>query len=445
MKNTLLLILLHFFILTSYAQLPKGDRVLAWQVDMTQNNNYDSAFAYAQTACMESVHLTFAWSSIEPNVGNFDSDYMNSILDIANVYYPAAGTKVELQIPTMNTNVKVTPTDLIAINFDDPIMINRFKTLLDTLFAHIPNLELSALNIGNESDIYMGTDAIQYSQYKTFLDSIIPYAKQLYFDLHNSNLKVGTTFTYDGLLSTSTTSLCQMVNNGLDIVALTYYPLNSDFTMESPSSVSTDFSNLVDIYSDTLQPIYFAECGYSSSNICNSSDDLQAQFYKNVFSSWDTYYENIKYLTIFKTTDWSQQDVIDLGAFYGINDTIFLEFLRTLGVRTWNNNGTNKLAYETILCELDARNWCSINCPIAEITKIENTQNIQIYPNPTSGEVHIITNKTIKEVSIYNSLGEFCYTSQNKLINIDNLPNGIYYFNILLNSNETEWKTIIKR
>ena len=73
---------------------------------MAQNNNYDSAYAYAQTGCMESIHLTFAWSSIEPTSGLFDSNYISNVLDIANIYYPAYGTKVELQIPTMNTNVK---------------------------------------------------------------------------------------------------------------------------------------------------------------------------------------------------------------------------------------------------------------------------------------------------------------------------------------------------
>jgi hypothetical protein len=214
MRITTILLFFSFLTINAYAQLSKGDRILAWQVDMAQNNNYDSAYAYAQTGCMESIHLTFAWSSIEPSTGNFDASYISNVLDIADIYYPAYGTKVELQIPTMNTNVKVTPTDLVSTDFDDIIMINRFKTLLDTLFTHIPNLQLSALNIGNESDIYMGTDATQYNQYKTFIDSIVPYAKQLYFNLHGTDLRVGTTFTYDGLVGTSTASLCQTVNNG---------------------------------------------------------------------------------------------------------------------------------------------------------------------------------------------------------------------------------------
>ena len=48
----------------------------------------------------------------------------------------------------------------------------------------------------------------------------------------------------------------------------------------------------------------------------------------------------------------SPDSPLDLGVFYGLNDNVFLEFLRKLGVRTWDNDGTNKPAYETIICEL---------------------------------------------------------------------------------------------
>jgi len=65
MKKTATLLLISLFTINIYAQLPKGNSVLAWQVDMTQNNNYDSAYAYAQIGSMESIHLSFPWSSIE--------------------------------------------------------------------------------------------------------------------------------------------------------------------------------------------------------------------------------------------------------------------------------------------------------------------------------------------------------------------------------------------
>lgn len=429
----------------SFAQFPKGDRILAWQVDMAENANYDSTFAYAQRGCMESIHLFYTWSAIEPNAGTFDASFISNTLDIANIYYPAFGIKVEMQLATMNTNVKETPADLQLTDFDAPIMISRFKTLLDTFFTHIPNVELAVLNIGNESDIYMGNDNSKYNAYKTFLDSVTPYAKQLYFNLHGADLKVSTTFTYDGLTQPSTSALCQIVNADVDVISTTYYPLNSDFTMESPSVAGSDFANLVSIYSDTLQPIYIVECGYASSNTCNSSEVLQAQFFENVFSAWDTYIDNIKYLTIFKTTDWSQQEVDDLGTYYGITDTIFLEYLRTLGVRTWDNNGSNKLAYETILCELNDRNWCSVECNLTGIKNQDISPLITIYPNPTSREINIKTDKSIRRISMFDSIGRLYIGDSAKSIDINNLSRGIYYIVVEFETGEIYKSKIVKQ
>jgi hypothetical protein len=437
------LVLLIFVCVNSIAQLPKGDRILAWQVDMAENANYDSAFYYAQSSCMESIHLFYTWSGIEPSVGNFDAAFIKNTLDIANTYYPAYNTKVELQIAPINTNVKETPSELISTKFSDQTMIDRFKVLLDTVFKHIPNIELSALNIGNESEIFMGINESLYSDYKTFLDSVIPYAKQLYYNLHEKDLKVGTTFTFDGLTSESMSALCQSVNSNLDIVTLTYYPLNPDFTMKAPDVVDSDFADLVSIYPDTLQPIYLAECGYSSSSTCNSSEAQQAEFYRNLFFAWDKYMDNIKYLTIFKTTDWSQQEVDDLGVYYGLTDTIFLEYLRTLGVRTWNKNGSNKLAYETILCELNAREWCSTKCNISSSTK-NLSNSLLIKPNPTKGTINIITKSDIKNIWIYDSLGKLCLTSITNEIILNGLPGGTYILVVELESGEICRNKIVK-
>lgn len=222
------------FIGFGFSQQPKGERTLAWQIDMTENYNYDSAFTYGNDACMESVHLFFKWTDVESDTSIFNTSFIHNFLDIVNIYYPAWDVKVELQIAPTNTGVKEVPSELMNLPFDEPLVINRFKILLDTVFAHIPNVTLAALNIGNESDINFGTDAAQYNAYKVFLDSVSNYAKALYFNLHSTNLNTGTTFTHHGLTHSSTASLCKSVNNGLDIVTVTYYPLNSDFTMKPP-------------------------------------------------------------------------------------------------------------------------------------------------------------------------------------------------------------------
>jgi hypothetical protein len=240
-------------------QLAKGDRTLAWQVDMAEDNNYDLAFANASAACMESVHLFTTWNSVEPIQSNYDPGFIANFFDVMNLYYPATGTAVELQLAPVNTNVLEVPSDLSGLSLDDPVLINQFKSLLDTVFTHIPDVTLSALNIGNESDIYFGTDVNAYNEFKVFLDSVGPYAKQLYFNLHGTDLKIGTTLTFHGLLDPVQGPLCANLNANLDIIATTYYPLNPDFKMENPSVVAGDFGSLVAAYPSTSVPIYLVE------------------------------------------------------------------------------------------------------------------------------------------------------------------------------------------
>jgi hypothetical protein len=428
--------LLLFLTVNAAAQEPKGNRTLAWQVDMAQNMNYDSAFAYAKSACMESAHLFITWSQLEPDTAQYDATSIANFLDVINIYYPITSTKVELQLAVMNTLAKTTPSELHALPFDDPRMIRRFKTLLDTVFQHIPNVDLAALNIGNEGDIHMGTNATSYNEFKTFIDSISAHAKQLYFNLHGIDLRVGTTFTFHGLTDPATAALCKLVNNSCDIVSTTYYPLNNDFTMKSPAVVESDFGKLVNQYPDTLQPIYFVECGYASSAICNSSEEQQADFYTNVFNAWDTYRANIKYLTIFKTTDWSDAQVavfLTDSAYGGIQDTTFYEYLRTLGVRTWDGDGNNKKAYNAIRCALKKRNWCSnVSCNTTGITKQDHQQSdVELFPNPARNYVQISSTEPIAKLRVYTAFGKLIKEELlGDRIYFTALPSGTYFLNI---------------
>jgi len=449
MKQVSLLFVVFINATILFGQVPKGDRILAWQVDMAENNNYDSAFAYAKVACMESIHLSYTWGLLEDSFNVFNTTYMNATLSVADIYYPANGMKVELQIAPLNTGTLEVPADLETNNFDDQVMIDRFKTLLDTIFSRIPNLELSALNIGNEHDVNFGIDVAQYDAYKVFLDSVIPYAKQLYFNLHSSDLKVGTTFTLHSLTNPLTSALCQSVNAACDIITTTYYPLNPDFTMQTPSAVFTDFNDLTAIYNDPNVPIYFAECGYSSSSVCNSSEQLQATFYKNVFEAWDTHYDQIKYLTLFKTTDWSQSDVDLLSQYYGLgNNTEFKEYLRALGVRTFPGNGSNKAAYLQILCELSNRNWCQVTCPPLSIENVDNSDGLKlnIYPNPCDQyfSIQSADNDIVMQVELFDRSGRkirsLSSIAVDSKIDISYLMSSVYLVRIT-----SEEKVLIKK
>ena len=98
------------FFISLNAQTAKGDRIISYQVDMAENANYDSAYGYATQACIESIHLSFSWKEMEPNPGDISGPTFD-LLDIVDLYYPAFGTSVELNIPVVNTVVREVPGD----------------------------------------------------------------------------------------------------------------------------------------------------------------------------------------------------------------------------------------------------------------------------------------------------------------------------------------------
>lgn len=438
MQRFLLSLLLLWTVSISFSQLPKGDRILAYQVDMSENENYDSAFYYASSACAESIHLFHTWNSIEKDAGEFDPEGL-LLLDVTNIYFPLNGMEVEMQLAPINTVAKTVPEDLAGVDFSDPVLIDRFKAFIDTFFVHCPDVKLSALNIGNEHDVYFADDPLAYSNYSTFLDSIVPYTKAKYFALHGEELKMGTTFTFHGLTDPSSTALCQTVNENLDIVTTTYYPLEPDFTMQDPAVVFDDFDELVDLYSDPDQPIYFAECGYSSSEVCNSSELQQAQFFSNIFEAWDEHSEQIKYLTIFKTTDWSQEAVDTFAVYYGIESEEFKEYLRALGVRTYPGDGTDKIAYNWIKCLLEERSWCTpLSCIGAGQEEVAVIPEIRIYPSPANNFLSVSWQNTpsahpdqsceitIRDMSGKVLLSKEIQASEEIQLDISDLKSGAY-------------------
>jgi hypothetical protein len=87
---------------------------------------------------------------MELDSGQIGGELFN-LLDVVNYYYyyyyyyyPANNLSIELNIPVLNTVVKDVPSDLADVDFDDPVMIERFEILLDSIFDHLPDVNIVA-------------------------------------------------------------------------------------------------------------------------------------------------------------------------------------------------------------------------------------------------------------------------------------------------------------
>lgn len=337
--------------------LSKGDRLLGMDiVSITPALNFDATIAKAKAAGAQFITLAVLWNQVNTSGTNYDSNWVTTIKTIAS-YCAANGLKLSLTIWTVDTTGKHVPADLLTTRFEDTphTMANRFVALLDKLFITegiAPSL-LTSIQIGNELDTYNSAadTSFSWSDYGAFLYQV----KLLKGAKSYAAIPVGFTGTLYGLNEQKAvfTALAGVV----DIVGVTYYPQNIDFTVKDPSVVITEIATLVSNYSTTGKPLYIQEAGYQSGSAsCNSSQDKQSQFVRNIFTAWDTHSSSIKAVAFLRMNDVSPAAASATATQYGLaNIPAFVEYIETLGLVAYD--GTVKSAYQTLADNARARGW----------------------------------------------------------------------------------------
>jgi len=324
---------------------PKGDRILAIDVTDPADGDYDASLSTAIDAGAEALSLSLFWDDLETAPGEYNPN--PNFLEIANAYYPTRGIAVDLVINPIETNQNRLPKDLQDRPLDAPEVIERFNKLLDYIFTQIPDLDLVAFSIGNEIDGYLGTDAQKWDEYTAFYAATSAHARTLH-----PNLVVGTKGMFDGMTGDSA-NYFQKINEYSDAIFVTYYPLNSDFTVREPSTVHEDFAKVVAAYPD--KEIYFLELGYPSSKKCDSSEAKQAEFITETFHAWDTHAEQIKTINFAWLNDISPESVAEYEKYYAFSGRGFAAYLGSLGFL--NYDGSEKSAFGQLKAEAEVRGW----------------------------------------------------------------------------------------
>ncbi|MDN5865244.1 MAG: hypothetical protein L0I62_08525 [Gammaproteobacteria bacterium] len=321
----------------------KGDRILSMAVFAGSDDNYANAFALGQALGMQSTSLALPWDELETAPGIYDSD----VLAFAETFFPAVNTTISLEINPIDTVKRRMPDDLASLPFNDPEVIGRYENLLDWVFSQIPDVQLTSLTIGNEVDDYLNSHPEEWPQYRDFYQQVSAHARTL-----RPGLKVGVKAEFAGLVGNAQSNM-QMLNQYSDVVEVTYYPLDADFTVQPPTVVSGDFDTLASLYPGRI--IYVLEAGYPSSTECGGSEVLQAAFIDQVFRAWDAHADQIKLISFFAIYDFSPEFVELAMEYYGLSSPCFAAYLGSLGLITYN--GRQKPAYLLLGADAAARGW----------------------------------------------------------------------------------------
>jgi hypothetical protein len=328
---------------------PKGNRQVAIHITQAESNSYDTEFSRVQDLGTDVIPLTLPWNTLETPSG-FDF----SVADIISVYYPPKNIKVSINLTPIYAISRAVPEDLQSLPWDDTLVISRFRAMLDSLHQILPATVINNFIVGVEVDVYLNNHPDEWNHYKTFYDSSRAHIKKLW----GSGMPVGVETTWGSASLTAKDNIIGL-NQYSDMMVLSYYPNQNDFTVKPPLTVHTDVETIIGIYPSI--PVFIVECGYQTSALCNSSEELQRQFIVEMFKLWDDHANKISFMGFLWLTDLSDavvnQDVVDYGATNLPSLNAFKGYLQTTGLRTYPGTGTDKPGFTQLKSELTSRGW----------------------------------------------------------------------------------------
>jgi hypothetical protein len=311
----------------------------------------DTAFGEAIQTGASVYELSISWSDLEPNPGEIDTAYLESLLDILSSVH----LQPYLSITTINTVKLTLPSDLMTADeyelaqnrhFDDPVITERFARLLEAVVPLLVEHGGFFISVGNEVEGWLESRPDEAPGFVGFVAAARDYAHQL-----EPRLGVGATITYGGvergweymddLLAVS------------DGAVFTYYPLNDDFSVRDPAVAAADMARMVEAAGDL--PVLFQEVGYPSGDLPtpgnDSSGEKQRQFIETFFAEVQQY-PQVRFVSILQLSDWSDAVCDGFVQYYTDQDTLpqFHEYLCSLGLLEYD--GTPKPAFDTFLTAL---------------------------------------------------------------------------------------------
>ena len=330
----------------------KGTRILGMDTaNSAESANPLDAFYRARAAGAEATSLSLNWNQIEPSPNVYVDPY--GLLATANAFYSANDTRISLTIRPVDANSKPVPSDLRDVPFNDPRMIDRFTRMLRFVLQRMPDATFTSIQIGNEIDKHVTLDVGAYAALVLWSNVQIKSMRP--------DVKVGYTATLDGLVTAGNRDVFQWLNPYVDVVGVTYYPVDGNLQVRDPAVVHADVDALMSRHPNNM--VFLQEIGYPSGALSGSSDFKQQDFVQNVFAAWDRYADRIGYASFVRVQDWSQTEADRAASSppYNMPYPAFAEFLRTLGMRTYPSSGQDKPALATLFREAAGRGWSPVS------------------------------------------------------------------------------------
>jgi hypothetical protein len=233
------------------------------------------------------------------------------------------GAKMSYTLRLIDTIHKVVPDDLMKKGWMDPEMRKRVLGLIDAL-APVLQGRVQWFMFGNEVDGYFDRHPDEVADFVRLYDLAAARLRQA-----DPGIKMATTVMYGGVDKLS--GPLQALNSRFDFIALTYYPMKPDFTVQDPSAPINDLPRMKAAAHG--RQVVLQEIGYPAGSANRSDEEMQARFFKNVFQQMQKDPATFAAGSVFLMADLRDKLAGDLTAYYGIRGyEPFRSYLQTLGL-----------------------------------------------------------------------------------------------------------------
>jgi hypothetical protein len=303
------------------------------------------------------AQIGVTWADVEPTKGQYDFSGLLSSLQWAQ----SQGQHAIVGVNAINTNVLSIPKDLLSkdgknlrfgLTWSSPEIVQRYSLMVDQA-ARIAQLGGAVhFSVGNEVDgVLSSNKAMQYP----FAEFIV-YAKAAVTKATSAEMSVGVSYTWDAwkALRAVKAPWLDIMNNVTDGILLTWYPLQSNFSVMPPSVGADYFNEMVATLPDGKCVIQ-QELGYPSgynnaSSTDGSSPAAQAAFYAAALSGAKNLEPDAKRklrgVMPFDLSDWTPATCEYFSQYYKVSSPAFVEYLCTLGITA--ADGTGKPALDVV-------------------------------------------------------------------------------------------------
>ena len=276
--------------------------------------------------------ITFAplnWGSVETSPGEYQWEAMDWWAEVARAI--ELPRRIWTLYPVHMNERGPLPPDLQDAPFDSQEMIDRFDAFVAEASRRGGwNEDQTMVMVGNEIDSWAKSYPDEVDAYVAFSNAAADSIRR-----HAPNARVVNSLTGDVLDDPNTRELVGRLNESTDLVALQWYDLREDFTVRQLSDLKEMVERMRSVSGD--KPLLISEIGLPTGAGCVSSEEMQADRVRELFSVLDTYSrDEIEGAVWLGLDDWPVEPLRDWVAHQFpvlIGNEPFLSFLTSLGLR----------------------------------------------------------------------------------------------------------------